>query len=42
MEERLRLEFNEWASAGRAESMEQGHQPVGIQAIEGMRVPEGA
>ena len=42
MEERLRLEFNEWARAGRAEGMEQGHQPVGLQAIEKMRVPEEA
>jgi arsenite methyltransferase len=42
MEERLRLEFNEWARAGRAERMEQGHQPVGRQAIEKMRVTEDA
>jgi ubiquinone/menaquinone biosynthesis C-methylase UbiE len=42
MEERLRLEFNQWARAGRAESMEQGHQPVGRQAIDKMRVPEDA
>src|SRR5437016_6105452 len=42
MEERLRLEFNEWARAGRAQSMEQGHQPVGRLAIEKMRVTEDA
>ena len=42
MKERLRLEFNEWARAGRAESMEQGHQPVGRQAIEKMSVTEDA
>ena len=42
MEERLRLEFNEWARAGRAQSMEQGHQPVGRQAIEKMSVTENA
>ena len=40
MEERLRLEFNEWARTGRAESMERGHRPVGEQAIEEMRVPD--
>jgi ubiquinone/menaquinone biosynthesis C-methylase UbiE len=32
-EELLRLEFNEWAHAGRGESMEQGHRPIGEQAI---------
>jgi ubiquinone/menaquinone biosynthesis C-methylase UbiE len=42
MEERLRLEFNEWARSGRGESMERGHQPVGRQAIEKMRVSEDA
>lgn len=42
MEERLRLEFNEWARTGRAESMEQGHRPVGRQAIEKMRVQKDA
>ncbi len=42
MEERLRLEFNEWARAGRGESMERGHRPVGEQAIERMAVPEDA
>jgi ubiquinone/menaquinone biosynthesis C-methylase UbiE len=42
MEDRLRLEFNEWAKAGRGESMERGHRPVGEQAIEKMRVPDDA
>ncbi len=32
--ERLRLEFNDWARAGRGPSMEKGHRPVGEQAIE--------
>jgi ubiquinone/menaquinone biosynthesis C-methylase UbiE len=38
-EDKLRVEFNEWASAGRGESMEQGHRPVGEQAIEKMQIP---
>ena len=42
MDERLRLEFNEWARAGRGEGMEKGHRPVGQQAIELMRVPADA
>lgn len=42
MEDRLRLEFNEWARAGRGEIMERGHRPVGEQAIERMRIPEDA
>ncbi|MGB7921826.1 MAG: class I SAM-dependent methyltransferase [Pyrinomonadaceae bacterium] len=42
MEERLRLEFNDWARAGRGESMERVHRPTGEQAIERMRVPSGA
>jgi len=42
MEDILRLEFNEWAKAGRGESMERGHRPVGEQAIEKMRVPDDA
>jgi len=41
-QEQLRTEFNEWARAGKGESMEKGHGPVGAQAIERMRVPEGA
>jgi len=32
--ERLRLEFNDWARAGRGAGMEKGHRPVGEQAIE--------
>ena len=42
MDDLLRLEFNEWAKAGRGESMERGHRPVGEQAIEKMRVPDEA
>jgi arsenite methyltransferase len=42
MDDVLRLEFNEWARAGRGESMERGHRPVGEQAIERMRVPPAA
>ena len=34
MNERLRLEFNDWARAGRGAGMEKGHRPVGEQAIE--------
>ena len=41
-DERLRLEFNEWARAGRGESMERGHRPVGEQAIQHMAVPMNA
>jgi ubiquinone/menaquinone biosynthesis C-methylase UbiE len=36
MEERLRLEFNDWAKAGRGERMERGHRPTGEQAINRM------
>src|ERR1700730_17379093 len=42
MEDHLRLEFNEWAKAGRGEGMERGHRPVGEQAIEKMRVTDDA
>ncbi|HEY5074298.1 MAG TPA: class I SAM-dependent methyltransferase [Pyrinomonadaceae bacterium] len=42
MDEQLRTEFNEWARAGKGESMEKGHRPVGAQAIERMRVPTNA
>jgi SAM-dependent methyltransferase len=42
MDEHLRLEFNEWARAGRGEGMEKGHRPVGVQSIERMRVPTDA
>src|SRR5712691_8990439 len=41
-QEQLRTEFNEWARAGKGESMERGHRPVGEQAIERMRVPSDA
>ena len=36
--EQLRTEFNEWARAGKGESMERGHRPVGEQAITQMAV----
>lgn len=42
MDERLRVEFNEWARAGRGESMERGHRPVGEQAIARMQVADDA
>ena len=41
-DERLRLEFNDWARAGRGEGMEKGHRPVGEQAIELMGIPANA
>jgi len=40
--ERLRLEFNDWARAGRGPSMEKGHRPVGEQAIELMGIESAA
>ena len=42
MDEQLRTEFNEWARAGKGESMERGHRPVGEQAIVRMEVPADA
>ncbi len=42
MDERLRLEFNDWARAGRGEGMERGHRPVGEQAIELMAIRDDA
>lgn len=42
MSEPLRLEFNEWARAGKGASMERGHRPVGEQAIERMQIPTEA
>jgi len=42
MDEQLRTEFNEWARAGKGESMERGHRPVGEQAIARMNVAENA
>ena len=41
-DEQLRVEFNEWARAGKGDSMERGHRPVGEQAIARMRVPTAA
>lgn len=42
MSEQLRTEFNEWARAGKGESMERGHRPVGEQAIARMNIPADA
>src|SRR5207302_10796783 len=42
MDEQLRTEFNEWARAGKGESLEKGHRPVGEQAIARMRISPGA
>jgi ubiquinone/menaquinone biosynthesis C-methylase UbiE len=42
MNEHLRLEFNDWARAGKGESMELGHRPVGEQAIARMQIPAEA
>ena len=42
MDEHLRVEFNEWARAGRGEGMERGHRPVGEQAIELMKISTDA
>jgi arsenite methyltransferase len=42
MNEPLRLEFNEWARAGKGASMERGHRPVGEQAIDHMQIPAQA
>ena len=42
MDEHLRVEFNEWAKAGRGEGMEKGHRPVGEQAIARMNIPSDA
>ena len=41
-DERLRLEFNDWARAGRGASMEKGHRPLGEQAIELMHIASNA
>ncbi len=40
MEESLRLEFNDWARAGRGESMERGHRPTGEQGIARLELKE--
>lgn len=42
MDDLLRREFNQWAKAGRGESMETGHKPMGAQAIEQMNIPPDA
>ena len=42
MDERLRLEFNDWARVGRGAGMEKGHRPVGEQAIELMALTADA
>lgn len=42
VDETLRLEFNDWARAGRGASMETGHRPVGEQAIKLMNIPADA
>src|SRR5438477_4552446 len=42
MDDQLRTEFNEWARAGKGESMERGHRPVGEQAIARMQVSPDA
>ena len=41
-DEHLRTEFNDWARAGKGESMERGHRPVGEQAIALMNLPVNA
>jgi SAM-dependent methyltransferase len=41
-DECLRLEFNDWARAGRGAGMEKGHRPLGEQAIELMNAPRDA
>lgn len=41
-DEKLRVEFNDWAKAGKGPSMEKGHRPVGEQAIESMNIPADA
>src|SRR5437867_12718126 len=42
MDDQLRTEFNEWARAGKGDSMERGHRPVGEQAIARMNVGSDA
>jgi len=37
-DERLRLEFNRWAEAGKGEGMEQDHLPITIPALARMNV----
>ncbi|HEX7722995.1 MAG TPA: methyltransferase domain-containing protein [Pyrinomonadaceae bacterium] len=38
MDDQLRTEFNEWARAGKGDSMERSHRPIGEQAIARMNV----
>ena len=42
MDDQLRTEFNEWARAGKGDSMERGHRPVGEQAIAHMNAESNA
>jgi ubiquinone/menaquinone biosynthesis C-methylase UbiE len=42
MNETLRLEFNEWARAGKGASMERGHRPAGEEAIGRMQISTDA
>src|SRR5947199_1052855 len=42
VDDQLRTEFNEWARAGKGDSMERGHRPVGEQAIARMNVGSNA
>ena len=42
MEDKLRIEFHQWAKDGRGESMERGHRPTGEQAVEMMHVGHNA
>jgi len=42
MDDQLRTEFNEWARAGKGDSMERGHRPVGEQAIARMNIGSNA
>lgn len=42
MDQYLRLEFNDWARAGRGEGMEKSHRPVGEQAIKRMNLTDDA
>ena len=41
-DEKLRVEFNQWARAGKGDSMERAHRPVGEQAIAKMGIPANA
>ena len=42
MDDQLRTEFNEWARAGKGDSMERSHRPIGEQAIARMNVGSNA